>query len=129
MFQTFADHALDMRAAGWAVLPANGKSPLVSKFNVWGKAPSPYTIERWAKRWPEKDIVYVPGLCETGRGRGVIVLDPDNADAVGLTEEVFGDTPGKIRTRRGQHRIFAAAGIELDGETIRKNRARAGKKE
>jgi hypothetical protein len=113
MLQTFADHALDMRAAGWAVLPAEGKSPLVSRFNIWGKAPASCTIERWAKRWPEKDIVYVPGLCETGRGKGVIVVDADNAEAIGLAVEIFGDTPAKVKTRRGEHRIFAAAGVNL----------------
>jgi hypothetical protein len=113
MLNTFADCAPAMRLSGWAVLPATGKSPLVKNFNTMGSAPSLYTIDRWAKRWPEKDIVYVPGLCETSKGKGIIVLDPDNADAIGLTEEIFGDTPAKVKTRRGEHRIFAAAGVSL----------------
>jgi hypothetical protein len=105
--QTFADHAPAMRRAGWAVLLAEGKSPLVSRFNIWELAPGAYTIERWAKRWPDRDIVYVPGVCETNKGKGVIVVDADNAEAIGQAEELFGDTPAKVRTRRGEHRLFA----------------------
>jgi hypothetical protein len=110
-----------MRSAGWAVLPAKGKSPLVSRFNIWESAPGGYTIERWAKRWPDRDIVYVPGLCETNKGKGVIVVDADNAEAIGQADEFFGETPAKVKTLRGEHRIFAAAGVDLGKMTGLRN--------
>jgi hypothetical protein len=111
--QTFADFAPGMRAAGWAVLPGQGKAPQVNGFNTWKHAPGPETISRWAKLKPDADILYVPGLCQTPKGHGIIIVDPDDEVAIGQAEELFGDTPAKIRTRRGQHRGFAAAGVDL----------------
>ena len=114
MFRTFADYAPAMRREGWAVLPSAGKSPIRSGFNSWRKAPSVAVISQWAERDPDADIVYVAGLCETGRNnRGIIVVDADDADAIGQAEEIFGETPGKVRTRRGQHRLFDGHGIDL----------------
>lgn len=73
-------------------------------------------------REPDADIVYVPGLCETGRNkRGIIVVDPDDADAIGYAEEIFGETPGKVRTRRGQHRLFDGHGMDLGKLTSLRN--------
>ena len=111
--QTFADHAPAMRRAGWAVLPAVGKSPRVNGFNKWGGAPSIDTVLSWAKRQPNADIIYVPGLCQTPKGKGIVVVDSDDEDAIGQAEELFGKTPAKVRTRRGAHRIFEAAGLDL----------------
>ena len=106
MLHTFADHAPRMQAAGWAVLPAAGKSPIRKGFNTWRFRPSAKIIDKWAKEAPDADIVYVPGLCATKLGkRSLIVVDPDDAEAIGQAEELFGDTPGKVRTRRGAHRL------------------------
>jgi hypothetical protein len=114
MLQTFAEFAPDMRREGWAVLPSTGKAPLKKGFNTWKRAPGISSVERWAKCEPDADIVIVAGLCETGRGkRGVIVVDPDDEDAIGRADEIFGETPGKVRTRRGAHRYFDGAGINL----------------
>jgi hypothetical protein len=78
---TFAEHAPAMRRAGWAVLPAAGKAPLREGFNKWKYAPGEKTVGEWAQKQPSADIVYVPGLCSTGRGRkGVIVVDCDDAE-------------------------------------------------
>jgi hypothetical protein len=114
MLQTFAEHAPAMRRAGWAVLPAAGKSPLMEGFNKWKYAPGEEAVGKWAQARPDADIVYVPGLCSTGRGKkGIVVVDADDAEAIGQADEIFGPTPGKVRTRRGQHRIFDGAGIDL----------------
>lgn len=114
MLHTFADHAPAMRAAGWAVLPAVGKKPIRTGFNTWKGAPSPETIDRWAERNPDADIVYVPGLCRTINGRvGILAIDPDDSEAIGQAEELFGPTPGKVRTRRGAHRLYDGFGIDL----------------
>ena len=101
MFRTFADYAPAMRREGWAVLPSVGKSPIRSGFNSWRKAPSVAVISQWAERVPDADIVYVAGLCETGRNnRGIIVVDADDADAIGHAEEIFGETPGSADPAR-----------------------------
>src|SRR5208337_1168138 len=74
--QTFADHAPAMRRAGWAVLPAVGKSPIKRGFDGWRFAPGQGAVARWAQETPDADIVFIPGLCSTGRGRkGIIALD------------------------------------------------------
>ena len=118
MLQTFAEYGPEMRRAGWAVLPSAGKSPIRKGFNTWKAAPGPDIVSRWAKQDPAADIVYVPGLCQTGRGkRGVIVVDPDDDQAIEQAEEIFGPTPGKVRTRRGAHRLFDRAGIDLGNLT------------
>lgn len=118
MLHTFADHAPHMQAAGWAVLPAVGKSPIRKGFNTWRFRPSAKIIDKWAKEAPDADIVYVPGLCATKLGkRSLIVVDPDDAEAIGQAEELFGDTPGKVRTRRGAHRLYDGAGLDLGNVT------------
>ena len=118
MLHTFADHAPRMQAAGWAVLPAAGKSPIRKGFNTWRFRPSAKIIDKWAKEAPDADIVYVPGLCATKLGkRSLIVVDPDDAEAIGQAEELFGDTPGKVRSRRGAHRLYDGAGLDLGNVT------------
>jgi hypothetical protein len=114
MFHIFADYAPVMRGLGWAVLPATGKSPRRAGFNSWRNAPSVEAVRQWAQRDPDANIVYVPGLCETGRNnRGIIVVDSDDADAIGQAEEIFGPTDGKVKTRRGKHFLYNGAGIDL----------------
>jgi hypothetical protein len=112
--ETFAQHAPALRRAGWAVLPSEGKSPLRKGFNKWRYPPGEKTVEQWARRAPDADIVIVAGLCETGKGhRGVIVVDCDDETAVSRASELFGETPGRVRTRRGEHRYFRADGADL----------------
>ena len=111
---TFADFAPAMRREGWAVLPANGKSPIRDSFNKWTRAPGAAAVERWALKDADASIVYVPGLCSTGKGkRGIVVVDCDDADAIERADETFGPTPGKVRTRRGAHRLYDGAGLDL----------------
>ena len=116
--QTFADHAPAMRQVGWAVLPAVGKSPIKRGFDGWRFAPGQGAVARWAQETPDADIVYIPGLCSTGKGRkGIIAVDSDNETAIGQAKEFFGDTPGKVRTRRGQHHLYDGNGIDLGSLT------------
>ena len=117
MLQTFADNAPAMRAAGWAVLPGSGKSPQVNGFTTWKHAPGAETVARWVKLKPASDILYVPGLCRTPKGEGIVTVDPDDENAIGQVDELFGPTPGKVRTRRAAHRIFEAAGLNLGDVT------------
>jgi hypothetical protein len=111
---TFADNAPALRSAGWAVTTAAGKRPTKGNFTKWKAAPGPQTIAEWALSDPDADIVYVAGLCSGKNGRrGVIVVDADDADAVDQAQDFFGATPGKVRTRRGQHAIYDGTGIDL----------------
>jgi hypothetical protein len=112
--QTFADNAPRLHAAGWAVLAARGKSPVIKYFNKMKFRPGAKTVTDWAQEKPDADIVIVPGLCCTGQGRkGIIAVDPDNETAIGQAIEFFGDTPGKHRTRRGRHHLYDGDGIDL----------------
>lgn len=110
----FANHALALKAAGLAVLPARGQEPLRDGFNRWKCAPGFPAVEEWAARDPTADIVYVPGLSRPGKHRrGLVVVDADNAIEVERVVELFGDTPAKVDTRRGRHFIYASDGTNL----------------
>lgn len=106
----FGDKAIAMRRAGFAVLPAKGKRPIVKAFTTWRGPPSEATIAKWASQKPDADMVYVPGF--SGR-RGLVVVDADSAGAVADCKARFGDTPGQVRTRRGMHLLYDAAGMEV----------------
>lgn len=102
-----------MRAAGFAVLPAEGKKPLMSGFSKWKHPPGTKSVNEWADEYPEADLVYIPGLSRTKGGEPIVVLDGDDAEACGRIVELFGDTPGKVRTRRGQHHLYTHIGHNL----------------
>ena len=100
----FATHAADLRKAGWAVMPANGKEPLVSGFTKWRNPPGQKLLEKWIPRFQNNDIVAVAALCCPRRGeRGVIIVDPDDQEALNPARDLFGDTPSRVLTRRGEH--------------------------
>ena len=103
-----------LRRSGFAVLPAAGKKPLMAGFADWKTPPGLATVEKWALKLPEADVVYVPGLSRAKRGGpGLIVVDGDDEIAVGRIRELFGDTPGKVRTRRGMHFLYRDTGESL----------------
>ena len=60
--RVFADNALLLRRAGFAVLPSSGKEPLVSGFNRWRSGPTESTVGKWAGANPGADIAFIPGL-------------------------------------------------------------------
>jgi hypothetical protein len=96
------------------VLAARGKSPVIKHFNKMKFRPGAKTIADWSQEKPDADIVIVPGLCCTGQGRkSIIAVDPDNETAIGQAIEFFGETPGKVRTRRGRHHLYDGFGIDL----------------
>ena len=56
------------------------------------------------RRWP---LLGKPGQ------QGIVAVDADDEEAMGQAEEIFGRTPGKIRTRRGAHFLYDAGSITL----------------
>jgi len=110
----FAHNAPRLRQAGFAVLPANGKKPRRTGYRKWRHAPDQSVVSMWAEKDPGADIVYVPGLSRARHGGyGVVVIDGDDEEACGQIVEVFGDTPGKVKTRRGHHNLYQAPGLDL----------------
>jgi hypothetical protein len=100
--------------AGFAVLPAAGKMPMVRGFNRWVSPPSLCTILEWARQKPNADIVYVPALSRPkGSREGIVVVDGDDEEACAKVVQLFGDTPGKVKTRRGQHFLYRDPGVAL----------------
>ena len=56
----FGRHATSLRAKNFAVMPANGKQPLIGGFGNWRGPPSMETVHQWAQRHSDADIVYLP---------------------------------------------------------------------
>lgn len=106
----FAEHALELCRAGFAVVPAKGKAPIRRGFNRWPVRPSERTVVEWAERPSADDIVFVAGLCGDN---GIVAVDCDDADAIGQGEKLFGPTPGTVSTRRGEHCYYRADGQDL----------------
>ena len=106
---TFSENAPQLTKAGFGVLPAQGKMPLWKGFNSMKAAPSAKTIAKYAEHNPDADIVYVPGLSRAGRGRKLVVVDADTPEDVSRAEDIFGKTPGKVKTRRGAHLLYGIA--------------------
>jgi hypothetical protein len=110
----FARNAPRLRQAGFAVLPANGKKPRRAGYREWRRVPSLDVVIEWAENEPAADIVYVPGLSKARQGdRGLVVLDADDEEACARIIEAFGDTPGRVKTRRGRHYLYRAPGVDL----------------
>jgi hypothetical protein len=112
--RVFGNHALAMREAGFAVLPARGKEPIRKGFTTWKSAPGMATVSKWAEKDPTADMVYVPGLSRAHRrGDPIIVVDGDDAEATERVEKLFGKTPGMVKTRRGKHFLYRDPGSSL----------------
>lgn len=107
--RNFADHAISLRRAGFAVLPLRGKVPLIRGFAKWRAAPGENEVGRWASKHAGAAIGYVPGLCTDP----LVVVDGDDAEACDRIQDIFGRTPGQVQTRRGRHFIFAARDADL----------------
>jgi hypothetical protein len=110
----FGAHAVALRRAGLAVLPAQGKRPIRAGFNRWRHAPGVAVVEKWAAESPGANIVFVPGLSRDRHPHGLVVVDADNATEVERAEQIFGRTPGMVDTRRGRHFLYRAPEGSLD---------------
>jgi hypothetical protein len=111
----FGRHATSLRAKNFAVMPANGKQPLIGGFGNWRGPPSMETVHQWAQRHSDADIVYLPWktyIDHKGHWR-VLIIDADDAAAVQRIGDIFGATPGLIRTRRGKHFIYRIRAVEV----------------
>ena len=110
----FATHAPAMRRVGFAVVPARGKQPIRKGYRKWRFAPGLEIVAEWAEQEPDADIVYVPGLSHAkSGGAGLVVVDADDELACEHILERFGDTPGKVRTRRGRHFQYRDTGFNF----------------
>lgn len=106
----FGSHAVALRRAGLAVLPAHGKSPMRKGFSTMKTAPSVATVEKWAERTPDADIVVVPGLSRTANGCEFVVLDADDMESSDFVERTFGTSDVRVKTRKGMHHWFELPG-------------------
>lgn len=105
----FGAHAVALKRAGLAVLPAKGKKPIRTGFNNWKHAPGLKAVEKWAETNPEDNIVFIPGLSRTRKNpNGIVIVDADDAEMVEVAEKTFGKTPYMQDTRRGRHFGYAA---------------------
>ncbi|MFN0219257.1 MAG: bifunctional DNA primase/polymerase [Hyphomicrobium sp.] len=93
---------MSLLECGFAVLPAKGKEPLVKNFTKWRRPPSSTTIAQWQRAFPDSNIA-----CHCGAS-SLVVVDADSPDAVDECRRIFGTTPGRVKTRRGEHALFRA---------------------
>lgn len=116
---TFATYAHQLRDAGLAVIPLAagdcaelgdraGKKPLTTGFEKWKGRPSHKTIDGWCKKFPDANVGYVPGLS------GLVAID-DDGGAGELIRETFGDTHGRIKSRRGAHYLYQKPRGQMPG--------------
>lgn len=105
----FGAHAVALRQAGLAVIPAKGKSPIRKGFNNWKRAPGLKAVEQWAETNPADNIVYIPGLSRSKRNPdGLVIVDADDRQTADRVGELFGETPAQIDTRKGRHFLYKA---------------------
>ncbi len=68
------DHALAYLAAGWHVIPVDGKKALVQWDQFQVIQPTPEQVNQWWTAWPTAGVAVV-----LGRGSNIIRVDVDNA--------------------------------------------------
>lgn len=96
--------AMSLRRMGLAVIPLDGKKPLISGFNKWTSAPALDAVANWFDRYPDANVGIIPGLSRTPTTPyGLIITDSDDMAAVLEVRRIFGETPIGVGTRRGQH--------------------------
>lgn len=105
----FGSHAVALRQAGLAVIPAKGKAPIRKGFSNWKHAPGLKAVEQWAETNAADNIVYIPGLSRTKRNPdGLVIVDADDRQTADEVGKLFGDTPAQIDTRKGRHFLYKA---------------------
>lgn len=110
----FVDCALDLRKAGWAVMPSDGKTPLVAGFNKWGNPPGPDRLQGWMPKFQNADVVAMAELCRPRRGvQGVVAVDPDDEKAMQECRDIFGPSTSEVLTRRGYHGHYLIPPISI----------------
>ena len=98
----FAEHALALLDSGLAILPTKGKEPLIKNFAKWRRPPSLRTVAQWQKTFPDANVGFHAGASR------LVVVDADSRDAVDEIRRCFGATPGRVKTRRGEHSFYRA---------------------
>jgi hypothetical protein len=96
----FASHALQLRAHGLAVLPTDGKVPLIKNWNKWRHLPSPKAVSQLARQFPRANVAILPGPS------GLFVADVDAADQAAEVEALLGRTPLHVLSDRGEHLYY-----------------------
>lgn len=89
-------------ALGFAVIPLDGKKPLVKGFSRWKSPPNASMTSKWIKSFSSADVGIMPGL-SNANGDPLVVVDADDEAAGVQVVDVFGYTPLQVKTRRGIH--------------------------
>jgi len=114
----FAAAALDLFAAGLAVIPlggAKGQTPLVDRWNQWKRRPGPTFINKLAAEHPDANVGVICGLS------GATVLDIDDPSLLPLMIERFGDTQLRTHTPRGGVHLWYKNSGEGCPKTLRRD--------
>ena len=107
----FADNALDLHHHGLAVLPiGRDRTPCLAGFQNWSRPPSRASLEKWLEQFGDSNIAILPSLSN------VIVADSDDLTQDAVVEELLGETPLTVRTRRGRHRYYRKPPVPLPGD-------------
>lgn len=97
----FQDNAHILCDYGLAVIPLDGKKPLVGNFNKLTKPPAPKVIDRWSARFGNANIGVVAGPSK------LIIIDCDDPETAEQAEQIFGPTPLRALTYRGRHLYYS----------------------
>lgn len=96
MTNIFATHAPALVEAGFSVIPASGKRPLIKGWTEFcSRLPTPEEIKAWCKQYPNCNIA----LC-MGAASGLIALDFDN-DVSGEHSEIIAQIPDSPVKKQG----------------------------
>lgn len=121
-----------LHKAGFAVLPATGKSPEMLYQKLRRRMPLTAVLRRVEKMLADgltPGIVAIPGLSTVwrdGKHYKLIVIDCDAHELVAWAEFMFGSTPGRVRTRRGMHLYYLVpADVDLPTALVNLGNIRA----
>jgi len=117
--QTFALHALEYYNLGFAVIPCDGKKPLVSWKKYQTQKPSQATIYRWLRQFPSANIGIIAGKISN-----LTIIDCDNLNlSIEELQKEFGESPFIVSTPSGGKHLYYSSNqeakkINFDGRKI-----------
>jgi hypothetical protein len=117
--QPFTLHALKYFNLGFAVIPCDGKKPLVAWKKYQAQKPSQATIYRWVKHFPSANIGIIAGKISN-----LTVIDCDNLNlSIEELQKEFGESPFIVSTPSGGKHLYYSSNqeakkINFDGRKI-----------